>query len=191
VLSTVPTAKSRGFTLVELMMGIVVVGVLATVAVPSFRVWFLNAQIKAAAESISNGLQRARAEAVSRNANVEFIMGAGTNTSWTVNFANAAGNPAPVNPPLDSRASTEGSSDVTRTVLPAGATTLTFNNFGGTWTNPNPACPGLTNQDCTAGLTQVDLAAAGTTQTLRIIINLGGAARMCDPSLPATNARGC
>jgi type IV fimbrial biogenesis protein FimT len=190
VLSAVPKAKFRGFTLVELMMGIVVVGVVATIAVPSFRTWFLNAQVRAAAESISNGLQRARAEAVSRNANVEFILGAGTNTSWTVNYATLAGNPAPVNPPLDSRASTEGSSDVTRAVLPAGATTLTFNNFGGV----------VANADGSASLTQVDVNAAAldataasrsVKQSLRIIINLGGGARMCDPSLPATNARGC
>jgi type IV fimbrial biogenesis protein FimT len=176
VLKAFPKARSPGFTLVELMMTIVVIAILATVAMPSFRTWFLNAQIRAAAESISNGMQRARAEAVARNATVQFVLGAGTNTSWTVNDAIN-----PVNPPIDSRSSSEGSNDVTRTVLPAGATTITFNNFGGV----------AANVDASASITQVDLAAAGTNQTLRITIGLGGNARMCDPSLPSTNARGC
>jgi type IV fimbrial biogenesis protein FimT len=168
--------RSSGFTLTELMMTLVVVGVVATIAVPSFRIWFLNAQIRAAAESISNGMQRARAEAVARNATVDFVLGAGTNTSWTVNDAIN-----PLNPPIDTRSSNEGSIAVTRTVTPAGATTITFNNFGGV----------TANIDATAAITQVDLAAAGTTQAMRITVGLGGNAKMCDPSLPATNARGC
>lgn len=133
-----------------------------------------NSQIRNAAESITNGMQKARAEAVARNTNVNFILGAnaaGTITSWTVNQVN----PAQV---IQSRLSSEGSKDVTRTVLPANATTVTFNNLG--------------QVVDLAPLTQVDLAAVGGTKAMRVAIGVGGNARMCDPSLVAgSSPRAC
>lgn len=168
--------RARGFTLIELMIGIVIVGILVSLAMPSFLEVLRNAEIRNAAESVANGLQRARAEGVARNANVEFVLG--TATSWTVDYAIK---PVPSDPPIDSRVSTEGSTNVTRTVTPAGATTITYNNLGGI----------AVNADASATLTQVDLAAIGGNQSLRVTIGVGGNARMCDPNLPSGNQRAC
>jgi type IV fimbrial biogenesis protein FimT len=179
VLNAFPKRKSFGFSLVELMVGIVIVGILVTLAMPSFQDMLRNAEIRNAAESITNGLQRARAEAVARNAKIEFVLGAGTDSSWTVNYSDTPGNPPPVTPPIDSRSSNEGSKDVTRTVLPADATTVTFNSLGGVVTD-------------VASLAQVDLAAVGGSQNLRVTIGVGGNARMCDPSLASgSSPRAC
>lgn len=173
MLNALPKTKPLGFSLVELMIGIVIMGILAAIAVPSFQTWTRNSQIRNAAESIANGLQKARAEAVSRNANVTFALGA--DSSWTVSVVT----PASV---IEQRLSTEGSRNVTRTVLPVGATTITFNNFGIV----------VANADASASLAQVDLTAAGGTQNLRVTIGVGGNARMCDPNLAAgTNPRAC
>jgi type IV fimbrial biogenesis protein FimT len=177
-LSAFPNRKSFGFSLVELMVGIAIVGILATLAMPSFQSWFRNAQIRAAGESITNGLQRARAEAVARNANVEFVLAAGS--SWTVDYVVK---PVPADPPIDSRSSNEGSKDVTVNAwaadLATPATTITFNNLGGVVANA-------------ASLTQVDLAAVGGNQNMRVTIGVGGNARMCDPNLAAgSSPRAC
>lgn len=155
------------------MIGVVIMGILAAVAVPSFQAWTRNTQIRNAAESITNGLQKARAEAVARNTNVAFTLGA--DSSWTVSVVT----PASV---IEQRLGTEGSKNVTRVVTPAGLTTITFSNFGTV----------STNADASAPFTQVDLAAVGGSQNLRVTIGVGGNARMCDPNLaPGTSTRAC
>ena len=62
------TAGERGFTLIEMLVTLSIVAILAAVAVPSFRMFILNIQIRTASEAFNNGLQLARGEAVRRNA---------------------------------------------------------------------------------------------------------------------------
>jgi len=62
----------RGFSLIELMIGLVIMGILFTAGAPAFSDWIQNVRIRNSAESILNGLQLARAEAVRRNAPVRF-----------------------------------------------------------------------------------------------------------------------
>lgn len=171
-MSAFPKRKSFGFSLVELMVGIVIVGVLVTLAMPSFQDVLRNAEVRNAAESITNGMQRARAEAVARNTPVQFVLGAGS--SWTVSVVSDGVQ-------IDKRDSSEGSRNVTVEALAADstpATTVTFNSLG----QVTDAAP----------LWQVNLAAVGASQNLRITIGAGGNARMCDPSLTAgSSPRAC
>lgn len=181
VLNALPKTKSLGFSLVELMIGIVIMGILAAIAVPSFQTWTRNSQIRNAAESIANGLQKARAEAVARNTNVAFVLGA--DSSWTVSVVTPASG-------IESRSANEGSKNVTRTALAADlitpATTITFNNFGTAVANAPVA--GVIPPT----LTRIDLTAGGGNQNLRVTIGVGGNARMCDPALATgSSPRAC
>lgn len=178
-MSALPTARPSGFSLVELMIAIAIMATLMGLAVPSFRTWLQNSQIRNAAESVQNGLQRARAEAVGRNANVEFVLGAGS--SWVVQL------PLPASAVIESRPASEGSRDVAVAVTPGGTTTVTFNNFGSVVTP---------NGDGSAPFTRVDLDSsvldAADSQNLRVTIGVGGNARMCDPNLAAgSSPRAC
>lgn len=172
MLSAFPKVRHLGFSLIELLIGIVIMSILLSLAMPSFQTWLQNTQIRNAAESVQNGLQRARAEAVGRNTNVEFVLGTGS--SWTVRLAGGAD--------IESRPSSEGSRDVTVTVTPSGTTTVRFNNFGGVAAAPAP-------------FTQVDLdspvLAAADSQNLRVTIGVGGNIRMCDPNAPVSSPRAC
>lgn len=176
MLSAFPKSRPLGFSLIELLIGIVIMAILLSLAMPSFQAWLQNTQIRNAAESVQNGLQRARAEAVGRNTDVEFVLGAGS--SWVVRVAGGAD--------IESRSSGEGSKDVIVTITPAGATTLTFNNFGGVK---------AANADASAPFTQVDLdspvLSAADSQELRITIGMGGNVRMCDPNASAPSPRAC
>jgi type IV fimbrial biogenesis protein FimT len=167
MLSALTFRKAAGFSLIELMVSVVVLGILASIAVPSFQTWLRNTQIRNAAESITNGMQRARAEAVSRNTNVSFVMG--IDSSWTISVVSPAST-------IDQRLASEGSKNVTRTVLPAGATTVIFSNVG--------LVVGSNS------ITQVDLVAVGGSQNLRVTIGAGGNVRMCDPNL-TSGPRAC
>ena len=165
-----------GFSLIELLIGIAIMAILAGLAMPSFQAWLQNTQIRNAAESVQNGLQRARAEAVGRNTNVEFVLGAGS--SWVVQLPDGTN--------IESRPSSEGSRDVAVAVAPLGATTVTFNNFGGVLAN---------NADASVPFAQVDLdssvLAAADSQELRVTIGVGGNVRMCDPNASAPSPRAC
>lgn len=176
MLSALPKSRSLGFSLIELMIAVAILAILTGLAMPSFQAWLQNAQIRNAAESVQNGLQRARAEAVGRNTDVEFVLGAGS--SWVVQLTDGTN--------IESRSSSEGSRDVTVAVTPAGATTVTFNNFGGLK---------AANADASVPFTQVNLdssvLAAAASQELRVTIGLGGNVRMCDPNAPASSPRAC
>ncbi len=169
MLSGIFKVRQGGVTLVELLIAITVMAILLGIALPSFQTWIQNSQIRTAAESIQSGLQRARAEAVARNTKVEFVIGA--DTSWVVKLAGGAN--------IESRSGSEGSKNVTRTVLPAGATTVTFDSFGFL----------TANADGSARLAQVDVDStvlpADVSRNLRVTIGAGGNARMCDPNLSA------
>lgn len=165
--------KSSGFSLIELMVVVAILAIVASVAMPSFRGMLMNSQVRNATESVLNGLQKARAEAVKRNVNVEFVLGA--DTGWVVKLAGGA--------QLESRSSSEGSVNVTRTTLPGAATTVTFTNLGGI---------AVANADASAVLTQVNTAATGADRSLRVMVGAGGNVRMCDPNLAAgSSPRAC
>lgn len=184
------STSDNGFTLIEVLVTITIVAILATLAVPSFRAFIMNIQIRTATEALNNGLQLARGEAVRRNANVTFTMGAGS--SWTV----ACETPVPDSNAdgmeecpavIQSRSSEEGSTLATVAATPADATMATFNGLGRL----------TANDDASASISRLDVdmpeatLAADQSKELRILIN-GGSIRMCNPNITtAGDARAC
>ena len=63
--------KSKGFTLTELFLALLIVGVIATTAVPSFTGFVERQRVAAQAAAISSTLSTARAEAMTRLEDVE------------------------------------------------------------------------------------------------------------------------
>lgn len=181
MLTAIP--RSSGFTLIEMLIVIAIFSITLTFGVSSYRTWVQDTQIRNAAESIQNGIQRARAEAVKCNTNVAFTLGAAS--SWTVSHVGACGSLG-AGSTVESRSSGEGSKNVTVTDKPTGATTITFSNLGTV----------AANADASAALTQVNLTSSVSSadlRNLRVAIGLGGNARVCDPNLdPAsTDPRRC
>lgn len=170
--------KTQGFSLVELMVGIAIMAVLASLALPSYKVWMQNSRIRATAESIQNGLQIARAEAVKRNLPVQFELS--DDASWTFGCVTVS---ADCPGTIQSRAAGEGSSaDVTVVTSPAASDTVEFNSMGRVSAAPVP-------------FTQVniDSSASADDRPLRVTLGVGGNTRMCDPysGLSTSDPRKC
>jgi type IV fimbrial biogenesis protein FimT len=178
---------SRGFTLVEMMVAISIIVILLGIAIPNFRTFVLNAQIRSTAEGLLAGLNLARTEAIRRNTHVTFWMVDGitstcdqvnTGTSWVVSVndpedsCHSAASTTSSPRIVQARAATEVGGNIT--VTATGGTCLTFNGFGGT----EAKCTGGT-----ARLTQIAIAPpTGTTaRALRIALSGAGSVRLCDP----------
>ena len=210
----------RGFTIIEVMISLVVLGVLISLGAPGFVEWLQNQQIRAAAEATLNGLQVARGEAVRRNTPVRFqlvsdltstcVLSSDSLTtpvsvSWVVSLADPSGacdatpdtgqTPSPPGRILQRRTSAEGSPNALATSV---------------FVPSPPAAPApqaastvtfaalgnvVANADGTPSIVKIDLTnpnvSPGAMRPLRVIINSGGSTRMCDPALAPPEPRGC
>ena len=196
--------RPDGFTLIELMIALAIFGIVLSLGMPSYRTWVQNTQIRNAAESIQNGIQKARAEAVKRNTSIEFVLPYDpnpphlvTNPLWRIQLpGNTLTCPISVTPltTLLECANTGGAKNVTVATTPiapspSNVVTITFNNLGTVGAPPNEP----KNADGTAALTRVDLDSSildpADSRDLSVTINAGGNARVCDPdpSLAAKN----
>lgn len=183
MLRTPPENREHGFTLIELMIGIAIMAIVLALAMPGYKAWIQNTRIRNTAESIQNGLQVARSEAVRRNAAVRFVLGAGSD--WTVGCVAASANCPAL---IQSHPTGEGSSAAI-IVTPSDSATIVFNNFGA-MTSPTPGVGTFTLIDI-----DVDPAVlpAAESRELRVTVDVGGNTRMCDPNpaLAASDPRKC
>ena len=69
---------SRGFTLIELLVVLALMALVVVVASPLISTAFPGVELKGAARDLSAGLRYARSQAITRNAEVEFVLDVAT-----------------------------------------------------------------------------------------------------------------
>jgi type IV fimbrial biogenesis protein FimT len=199
---------SRGFTLIELMVGLTIMAILLALAVPNFANWIRNAGIRTGADAIVSGLQLARTEALKKNTIMHFQLttsvdnGCSLSTSgphWVVSRDSAVGacgaapvvndhddSGVPLPPPRIVQTYDGNQANGNKTLITAGASAFNFNGLGRLSSPAGGASilvTGLDAGDC--------VAANGKTRCLQIKVTPGGEIRMCDPALPSTDTQAC
>ena len=72
--------NKHGFSLMELMVVVAIIGIMAAIAIPNFLNWLPNMRLKAAARDLYSNMQKARMQAVKTNKNTAIIFKPTNNT---------------------------------------------------------------------------------------------------------------
>ena len=169
-----PTSTSiRGFTILELMVAMGIAALLLTLGMPSFTSFLRNSEIRSTAESISNGLRTARAEATRLNKTISFTLAGSGNPGWAINEFDP-GTGTLVQPPIQKYSKVEAGNSSKVVVTPANAVAITFNGLGRV-VSPSPIA--------TPNIQQMDVASvvANEARTLRVYVDDSRGVRTCDP----------
>lgn len=188
--------RQSGVSLIELLIGLAVLGLMIAIGMPSLATWMQNTQVRSAAESILQGLQVARAEAIRKNTQAIFKL---TSSSGVPDWSVLADDPTIAGISLtvavqswsgvqekNARVGVELSTATTATPYSTAITSgtglpasVTFDNFG---------------KMVNAGISRIDVtnSADSSARRLVIIITPFGQVKMCDPALSlASNPEGC
>jgi type IV fimbrial biogenesis protein FimT len=209
-------AAARGVSMIEVIVTVTILGLLLVAVMPSIGSWMRNTEIRNAAESIQNGLNKARAEAVKRNEVITFSLLthnaarqldgscalSRSSGSWVISKDDPSGKcdvdiSDTLTPFIVARQSQgEGSPNVSISVKQSSgtaacdsadtATSVAFNGYGRIAATPAWGSGPL---HCIV----VTSLASGAKRPLNIVIGTGGTVRMCDPdpSVGANDPRRC
>lgn len=190
---------AAGFTLIELAVGLAIMGLLVAVTVPGAVEWVRNLQVRSTTESLRAGLERARLDALKNNRAVSFwliaddaaVPGSGCKVSsaghhWVISVKNPEGKcnetEASKDPLLVTRSeAVSGAARVTVAAIDASdndASQVIFNTLGQ-----------VVNADAINRITIKP--ASGTARELQIRVESGGAIRSCDPKVSSSDPRAC
>ncbi|MFM9968988.1 MAG: GspH/FimT family pseudopilin [Burkholderiales bacterium] len=190
---------SRGATLIELIIGMVIIGMLVAMGLPTFSTWLQNTQIRTTAEAIQNGLSLARSEAVNRNTSVRFQLTStldntcslsSSSANWVVSLddpeSKCATAASETTTPriIQIRGSNEGT---TNAVVAATQNTISFSGLG----RVTPVPAGNVTIDVSNPSGGTCASASGKMRCLRVVVSPGGQVRMCDPKFTSTDPQGC
>ena len=187
---------ARGFTMIELMVGIAVVAILFTLGLPSMGALLQNNKLGSSAKSYMQGIQLARTEAIRRNTTTEFVLtatpiGPGIATAlapavagphWVARAASGASWDL-----IEAKSAADGSGQVgaNSVQVNASAATIAFNGFGVPTTGAAFSIA-VTNPAGGACAT-----AGGTMRCQQIRVRPGGQVFLCDPAVAASDNRAC
>jgi type IV fimbrial biogenesis protein FimT len=193
----------RGVTLVEVAVVMVIMGIMFAYALPELRSWMRSLKVRNAGESVLNGLNIARMEALKRNGAVAF---------WLVSDAN----PAPTNACVRSSSSAQWVVAINDPAGKCGAglgtdaaplllsrskaqeysskLTVVAKDASGTAVD-RVAFNGLGQVQQVAGVPSIQTVDITSTETgarrLRVVVESGGAVRLCDRDVAAGDPRAC
>ncbi len=198
-----------GFTLIEAMVVLVILGFLLAVGVPRMTLWTLSSKAAAATEFYAEGFKLARQQALGHNAASRLVLTVNADNGqmdwqvdlcfpipgvpcsnesgdWSTTAAPAGGDPsgaAGMTSVFRSASALPSATVLQPSVLPEGSSSVYFNASG--WVD--------TQFGQRLSRIQFDPAAsyAGRLHASALVVGLAGSVIKCDPGVVASDARAC
>jgi type IV fimbrial biogenesis protein FimT len=199
---------ARGFTLIELMIAVVVMGVLLAIAVPNMGAWMVATKARSASEFYLEGFSMARRQAVTHNGASRIVLTANagngqfdwqvdicfpvpgtpcddTSGVWSTTTTQAGNDPegaAGFTSVFRSATSLPPSETLAPSVLPVGATAVYYTPLG--WVDTNVTRVTQLRFDPNARY-------AHDVPVAAVAVSLAGMPSKCDPTKAAGDSRAC
>jgi type IV fimbrial biogenesis protein FimT len=190
-------SAQRGFSLMEVLVTITLLGILLALAAPSFGEWIRNSQVRTVSDALQNGVRLAQAEAVRRNRQVVFFLTNSQNCTPSIGAAANGSFWSIRTVPLITGDTPEVVqcgvlSDVAGGVTINGPVAMCFSSMGRQVANNTP---GPADAVCTlseSGRSTYDVSKTDS-RALRVVVALAGQLRLCDPArgLSDSSPDGC
>lgn len=158
--------KRNGFSLVEAMVTVGIVGLLAALALPATADWIANSRLRGVSEDLASGLRQARADAVRLNTTLRFDT---VQTGWRIRD-------------LDGEVLGERPATARESAISVGASDSEV-RFDGRGRADRLYVVDVKRGGCRA--------AGGESLCLRLRVSPGGSVLMCDPAVSGADARVC
>lgn len=197
--------RTKGFSLIELMVVMAIMALLLVAVSPTLSDWMINARIRNASTALEQGVQLARQEAIRRNQSVSlWLVSTPANTSTAVDntcaLSSSSGSWVVSLKTPESKCATAVSTTVDPMVVAkhavgdggsgvsvsakgsdktTAATTITFNGLGS-----------ISN---TGAVYRIDVTSTETSTPRNLCVELSGVGtvRVCDPALASSDPRAC
>jgi len=202
-------AAMRGFTLIEMMIAIIVMGVLLAIAIPNMSAWLLAARARSASEFYMEGFALARRQAITHNGASRITLTVNPSTgqmdwqvdvcfptvqtpcddnsgSWSTTNAVAANDPQGVagyRSVFRAANALPGTAVLTPSITPEGATSVYYKPVGWVDTTVDNRLTQLRLDPSTAFAHDVPVSA--------LAVSLAGMPTKCDPTKAAGDSRAC
>ena len=188
-------------TLIEIMIGLAILGLLLGMGLPAFNTFLANSKLRNTAEALQSGLTLARSEAMRRNQTAEFLLTSdeinlgtvGTVTAatsgihWLVRVRDPASG---VYQLIEAKSGYEGSGQTgggTTVQVSASEANIAFRGLGGTSLG---AIATFDVSNPQAGACHAT-ATPSPIRCLRVQVSVAGQIRICDPTTAAPDTRAC
>lgn len=165
--------NNLGFSLIELMVVITVLGIVMAFGLPNFANWIQDSKTRTIAESLQNGIRLAQAEAVNKGRQVAFFVTSAQPSATAA--ATTIGSNWGVRVAVPTQADASGyiqgavlNGTGGSVVVTADVAEIRFNSIGR-----------LTNS---TRLVNYNIVNSKGARPLRVVVTSSGSVRMCDPS---------